>query len=166
MPRKKKDGRYINYYLDRQIYERLERYADDKGQQMTTAIERILKEHLDKYEAALNSKGGLTMFCSNCNLLTSHSRCPACGSRDLRKPTDLDFCFLCEKETIWSAPLSDILNDNHIPFVTRNVLGAGLAAKRGPALERIRFYVPYLQLETAQKLELEFFSAEDTLDVS
>ena len=153
MPRKKKDGRYINYYLDRQIYERLERYADDKGQQMTTAIERILKEHLDKYEAALNSKGGLTMFCSNCNLLTSHS-------------TDLDFCFLCEKETIWSAPLSDILNDNHIPFVTRNVLGAGLAAKMGPALERIRFYVPYLQLETAQKLELEFFSAEDTLDVS
>ena len=166
MPRKKKDGRYINYYLDRQIYERLERYADDKGQQMPTAIERILKEHLDKYEAALNSKGGLTMFCSNCNLLTSHSRCPACGSRDLRQPTDLDFCFLCEKETIWSAPLSDILNDNHIPFVTRNVLGAGLAAKMGPALERIRFYVPYLQLETAQKLELEFFSAEDTLDVS
>ena len=78
MPRKKKDGRYINYYLDRQIYERLERYADAKGQQMTTAIERILKEHLDKYEAELTSKGGLTMFCSNCNLLTTHSHCPDC----------------------------------------------------------------------------------------
>ena len=47
MLRKRNDGRYINYYLDRQIYERLERYADAKGQPMTTAIERILKEHLE-----------------------------------------------------------------------------------------------------------------------
>lgn len=52
MPRKKKDGRFINYYIDRHIFERLERYAHARGQQMTTAIERILKEHLDKYEAA------------------------------------------------------------------------------------------------------------------
>ena len=52
MPRKKKDGRFINYYIDRHIFERLERYAHAKGQQMTTAIERILLEYLDKYETA------------------------------------------------------------------------------------------------------------------
>ena len=27
-----KDGRYINYYIDREIYERLKKYADDRGQ--------------------------------------------------------------------------------------------------------------------------------------
>ena len=48
MPRKKKDGRHINYYIDRMIYERLEEYADEKGQTMTTALERILKQFFDK----------------------------------------------------------------------------------------------------------------------
>ena len=165
MPRKKKDGRYINYYLDRKIYERLERYADKKGQQMTTALERILKEFLDKYDPESTNKGGLSMFCPNCNLLTPQSCCPACGNKDLRNPTDLDFCFLCEKEVIWAAPLSDILDDHHIPYVTRNVLGAGLAAKIGPALEKVRFFVPYSYLEAAQKLDAEFFSAESFTNI-
>ena len=48
MPRKKKDGRHINYYIDRLIYERLEEYADEKGQTMTTALERILKQFFYK----------------------------------------------------------------------------------------------------------------------
>ena len=48
MPRKKKDGRHINYYIDRMIYERLEEYADEKGQTMTTALERILKHFFDE----------------------------------------------------------------------------------------------------------------------
>ena len=48
MPRKKKDGRHINYYIDRMIYERLEEYADEKGQTMTMALERILKQFFDK----------------------------------------------------------------------------------------------------------------------
>ena len=42
-----KDGRYINYYIDR---ERLKKYADDRGQTMTIAIERILKAYLDEQE--------------------------------------------------------------------------------------------------------------------
>ena len=50
MARPKKDGRYINYYIDRKIYERLKHYADDKGQTMTVAIERILKAYLDGLE--------------------------------------------------------------------------------------------------------------------
>ena len=48
MPRKKKDGRHINYYIDRMIYERLEEYADEKGQTMTMALERILKQVVNK----------------------------------------------------------------------------------------------------------------------
>ncbi len=48
MSKPKKDGRYMNLYLDRNLSNRLSMYADEKGQTKTTAIERILKEHLDK----------------------------------------------------------------------------------------------------------------------
>lgn len=47
MARTKKDGRHINYYIERSIYDRLKKYADSKGQIMTTAIERIITEYLD-----------------------------------------------------------------------------------------------------------------------
>jgi len=160
MARKKKDGRHINYFIDRQIFERLEQYADDKGQQMTTAIERILKDYLDKYEAEKQQQGGITMYCPNCNVLFQDTRCPLCDSKNIREPMANDYCYLTEKDQIWSGALSDILTQNNIPFVTKNVLGAGLAAKMGPALERIRFYVPYSHYENAQNLEHEFFSAE------
>ncbi len=48
MARQKKDGHYINCYLDRNLYNRLCYYAEEKGQTKTLAIERILKEHFDK----------------------------------------------------------------------------------------------------------------------
>lgn len=49
MPREKKDGRYINYKIRRDLYERLEQYAEEKGQSKTVAIERILEAHLNEY---------------------------------------------------------------------------------------------------------------------
>ena len=58
MPRKKKDGRHINYYIDRLIYERLEEYADEKGQTMTTALERILKQFFDKTDEETRKSDG------------------------------------------------------------------------------------------------------------
>ena len=160
MPRKKKDGRFINYYIDRQIFERLEHYAAEKGQQMTTAIERILEDHLDRYEAERTIKGGTTMYCPNCNVLVNATKCPICGNRNIREPVANDYCFLVEKELIWAGALEDILSQNGIPFTTQNVLGAGLAAKMGPALERTRFYVPLSHYETAHELVQEFFSAD------
>lgn len=164
MPRKKKDGRFINYYIDRTIYERLQRYADDKGQQMTTAIERILQEHLDRYEAELPPKGGDSMYyCPNCNVLTEEKRCRVCGSREVRLPAQEDYCYLTEKEMIWAAALQDLLADQQIPFITKNTLGAGLAAKIGPAMERVQFYVPYVHHEEAKKLEQEFFRDSATV---
>ena len=156
MPRKKKDGRFINYYIDRGIYERLERYADDKGQQMTTAIERILDSYLSQYESAQSGTGGTFMYCSNCCVLTEGSVCPVCGNRPLRLPREADYCYLCEIETIWVDALKDVLRDNQIPFAAQNVLGAGLAAKIGPAMERARFFVPYVHYETAKSLYSEF----------
>lgn len=58
MPRKKKDGRHINYYIDRLIYERLEEYADEKGQTMTTALERILKQFFNKTDEEKKQSDG------------------------------------------------------------------------------------------------------------
>ncbi len=58
MPRPKKDGRHINYYIDRMIYERLEEYADEKGQTMTMALERILKQFFDKTDEEKRKSDG------------------------------------------------------------------------------------------------------------
>ena len=58
MPRPKKDGRHINYYIDRLIYERLEEYADEKGQTMTMALERILKQFFDKNDEGKKQSDG------------------------------------------------------------------------------------------------------------
>lgn len=49
MPRPKKDGRFINYYIDKTVYEMLEKYCKEVGQTKTIAIERILKQYLEIY---------------------------------------------------------------------------------------------------------------------
>ena len=48
MARPKKDGEYLHCYINKEISERLTQYADEKGQTKTVAVERILKEFLDK----------------------------------------------------------------------------------------------------------------------
>ena len=50
MVRSKKDGVYINYYIEREIKNRLDKYCEEVGQTNTKAIERILKQFLDEYE--------------------------------------------------------------------------------------------------------------------
>ena len=47
MARAKKDGEKISFYLDRQVMEDLRAYAEEKGQTVTMAMERILRAHLD-----------------------------------------------------------------------------------------------------------------------
>ena len=44
MARTRKDGTYINYYIDRELVEKLRDYAEEKGQTMTMALERILED--------------------------------------------------------------------------------------------------------------------------
>ena len=48
MPRQKKDGRHINYYIDRQVFAELEAYAQEKGQTITMALERILSQFFEQ----------------------------------------------------------------------------------------------------------------------
>ena len=56
MPRAKKDGRVINYKIDRLLYQRFAAYCEEKGQAAPLALERILKEYLDKYDESKNKK--------------------------------------------------------------------------------------------------------------
>ena len=56
MARKKKDGVHVNLFLSREVWDRFREYADKKGQTLTTAMERILAEHLAR-EQAQSGKG-------------------------------------------------------------------------------------------------------------
>ena len=51
MARAKKDGEKISFYVDRHVMEDLRAYADEKGQTVTLAMERILRAYLDKEKA-------------------------------------------------------------------------------------------------------------------
>lgn len=54
MARVKKDGVNINYYIRKDIKNKLDAYCEDVGQTATTAIERILEKHLDEYFSKKN----------------------------------------------------------------------------------------------------------------
>lgn len=46
MPQQKKDGKYINLKIRRDIYDKFVAYAEKKGQSKTVALERILEAYL------------------------------------------------------------------------------------------------------------------------
>ena len=48
MARQKKDGEHINLYVNRSVVQRLRKYADEKGQTVTMALERILADFFRK----------------------------------------------------------------------------------------------------------------------
>ena len=48
MARPKKDGEKISLYLSRPMMESLRAYADEKGQTVTMAMERIITAFLEK----------------------------------------------------------------------------------------------------------------------
>ena len=47
MARQKKDGRSVNFYIDRTIMEKVEKHAEENGQTLTKAVERLLEQALD-----------------------------------------------------------------------------------------------------------------------
>ena len=56
MGKPRKDGQRFNMVMDRSLYNRLTFYADEKGQPMTLASERILKQHLDAAGVPIKEK--------------------------------------------------------------------------------------------------------------
>ncbi len=51
MPRQKKDGKNISFYMDRVLVERIHALAEERGQTLTVAVERLLKKALDDEDA-------------------------------------------------------------------------------------------------------------------
>ena len=49
MAKPKKDGISVNYFIRRDVKEKLDVYCEDMGQTATMAIERILDDFLTKY---------------------------------------------------------------------------------------------------------------------
>ena len=62
------------------------------------------------------------------------------------------------QDYVSSGILEDVLGQNGIPFMKKNVMGAGLAIKVGPMLDRSRFYVPFDRLESARDIADGLFS--------
>ena len=50
LPRPKKDGVNINYYIRKDIKERLDEYCEEVGQTGTMAVERILEQFFDEWD--------------------------------------------------------------------------------------------------------------------
>ena len=98
------------------------------------------------------------MYCEKCKRIIEAERCPVCKSRKVREPSPKDPCFLTEQGYIHSGILEDILKQNGLPFLKKDVMGAWLAIKVGPMLDRSRFYVPYERLEEAESIVDELFS--------
>lgn len=99
------------------------------------------------------------MYCEKCcRIVGEVIRCPYCGSRRIRLPETKDPCFLTELDFISSGILEDVLRQNGIPFLKKGVLGAGIAVKVGPMLDRSRFYVSFDRLEEAGAVVYELFS--------
>ena len=97
-------------------------------------------------------------YCENCALLSEYDHCRRCGSTKLREPAPDDYGFLTERSAMWAEALRDLLEDNQIESVYRPVLGAGLSAQLGSALERYRVYVPFSRFEDARELCDDFFA--------
>lgn len=47
MPRPKKDGRYLNLYLDRSLHDEFEQFCESLGQTKTIAAERAFRMYMD-----------------------------------------------------------------------------------------------------------------------
>ena len=97
------------------------------------------------------------LYCPNCKLLCENTICSRCHA-PLRNARNKDYCFLTEKDAIWAGALSELLTQQQIPFVCQQLLGDGLAARIGPAQERIIFYVPYAFYSQAQELDAQFIA--------
>ena len=47
MARQKKDGRSVSFYINREVMEKVEAYASERGQTLTMAVERLLEQALE-----------------------------------------------------------------------------------------------------------------------
>ena len=59
MARPKKEGRYVNCYMDNTVLDKLEKYCEETGLTKTVAKERILDKFLTEREKSKKKKDTL-----------------------------------------------------------------------------------------------------------
>ena len=62
------------------------------------------------------------MYCEKCNRIFEADRCPVCKSRKIREPEANDPCYLTEQDYISSGILEDILKQNSIPYLKKDIM--------------------------------------------
>ncbi len=106
-------------------------------------------------------KGGerdKAMYCEKCKRIFEEEKCPVCWHSQVREPEPGDLCFLTEQDYVSSGILEDILKQEGVPFLKKEVLGAGLSFRVGPMLDRSRFYVPFEHMQKALPLLEDLFA--------
>ena len=104
-------------------------------------------------------------YCNGCKTVFEDLRCPYCGKKKVTEAQPEDVCFLTEQGQIWSSALRDALDDNSIPYTTKNVLGAGMAMKIGMMNEKVIFFVYYKDLDAASDIVKALFSNDNDEDI-
>ena len=56
MSRPKKDGKFLNCYMRKDLYERVEKYCEETMIPKTAIVEKAVEEYLDKVTFVNNSK--------------------------------------------------------------------------------------------------------------
>ncbi|MBM6841614.1 hypothetical protein H6A03_08715 [[Clostridium] spiroforme] len=100
-------------------------------------------------------------YCPRCHHVFSNEQCPCCFNRKIRSVKDDDWCFLIEKQLIWTDMIKQRLTENQIDYRCQGDKGAALAIKAGPYLENFEFYVTYRDLQQARDVLKEMFLEEE-----
>ena len=56
MPRAKKDGKFLNCYINKEILEKLEQYCEKTSIPKTSVVEKALSQYLMQFEALMDKK--------------------------------------------------------------------------------------------------------------
>lgn len=55
MPRAKKDGKFLNCYVNKNIMDKLEKYCDKTSIPKTSVVEKALGQYLTQFEALMKN---------------------------------------------------------------------------------------------------------------
>ncbi|MEG0593216.1 MAG: hypothetical protein RR512_07850 [Coprobacillus sp.] len=96
-------------------------------------------------------------YCERCHALNETDNCINCHKKHLRLVSADDYCFLIEKEMIWSEMLKEVLDNHGIPYICESSNGAAMGLNMGVALEHYQIFVPYNCYQKARGITEEMF---------
>ena len=104
------------------------------------------------------------LYCPKCKSLCEDSaaRCPECGKRKLREPTQLDKVLLVTVTEMEAQRLEPVMKESGIPFEMHpsNIDGIPSIYNSDAILSNQSFYVLLPQLEEAEKVVSDFRQKE------